>query len=1061
MTPEEAKARKEKMSKAADSLGSIAGGLSGVITSTINNYTTNSSMADASGIEESIKDNSGQNLNYDNFDSLMSAYDSYTPSSTNYTGYGLRDKSVGSEIMSTIGNTVNAAVSGMAATKSPYGLLLGIPALASGIAGSVVGVSKREDKAYDLNVMAEKANDAYRRNFSNNAGNIKNDMFNKAALNIKAIGGTISPYAKSRLIMKSFKMKPRKMKYGGFGNYYAYGGDMSGGWSNGVTFINEGGTHESNPYTGVPMGVDINGTPNLVEEGEVVFNDYVFSNRLRPTKKQLNDVKLPEKYEGKTFAEIARLIQKESENNPLDPISKNTLVDGLSKLTTLQEEKRMRKAVSEVKKQINNMPEDELAAMINQSFGSPELQDEQQAIDIMNQNPRAYQGIRNEMNEENLGEGFAFGGPVNYARWGRPLMRYIPSETYDRYTREMTDAPNFNKYFKSLGLNYKRDLNYNNNAKFKFANTLLRYYMGQQDGVLKDDFETYLPGQVDDLIEYAKAYWDKYGSDNWDNPYLGSADINDEDYKKEVRRYRRLGKERYFKRKDKVAKRMLKRAERRLNRDFNRNIRRMDIPDYIDDAIGNLSDEELNIVNNQIVADSIAGDNISGNINTQSSKTVNNANNDSESVAQNDMKKRIDILESLSSNGLMPERYVASNNTLAQPKKRMAALEELNSEGLIPERYVYENNSLAKPDIPAGQNTENKSYSTSLPYDNSKGFKYFNKDTGEYDPEYLEWLDNLKFEGERGEDLYDELSELYEDTLGKELTKEEAIKLGKDKKFGKFHTLFEKAYEDRLYPELTDDVDIDDSYPEIKNDVLDIYSAPIKVAKIKSKDDDSYPRINALQYMPAIGSMIQALNYQKPDYSNADLIARGRRGIRDVRGRSIGHYLAYNPYDVNYEADKIRQTGLGTQRAMANTADNRGQALASMALLNNNINGQYGDLRRRAADYNLQQRRTVEDFNRQTDLQNAQFGMQADSTNSSLDTQRASLYSQEAQLRDSIESAVSQSNSQNMSNAITNLGNLGKQKYENDKLEYLLSKGYVPNTKKCGGKIRRKKGLLR
>ena len=32
------------------------------------------------------------------------------------------------------------------------------------------------------------------------------------------------------------------------------------------------------------MGIDNQGIPNLVEEGEVVFNDYVFSNRLKVPK---------------------------------------------------------------------------------------------------------------------------------------------------------------------------------------------------------------------------------------------------------------------------------------------------------------------------------------------------------------------------------------------------------------------------------------------------------------------------------------------------------------------------------------------------------------------------------------------------------------------------------------------------------------------------------------------------------------------------------------------------------------------------------------------------------
>ena len=82
-------------------------------------------------------------------------------------------------------------------------------------------------------------------------------------------------------------------------NKFSYGGStnkLGGDFTNNVTFIDEGGTHEQNPFEGVPFGVDRNNTPNLVEEGEVIWNDYVFSNRLTPTKKMLENIGFPEKY---------------------------------------------------------------------------------------------------------------------------------------------------------------------------------------------------------------------------------------------------------------------------------------------------------------------------------------------------------------------------------------------------------------------------------------------------------------------------------------------------------------------------------------------------------------------------------------------------------------------------------------------------------------------------------------------------------------------------------------------------------------------------------------------
>ena len=141
-------------------------------------------------------------------------------------------------------------------------------------------------------------------------------------------------------------------------NYAADGGPLftNGGiWSNGLTFINNGGTHNENPLEGVPMGIAPDGIPNLVEEGEVIYNDYVFSNRLKAGKTLLDKYNLPTKYEGKSFAEITKAISKESEERPNDPISKKGLEDSMAKLQTAQEEVREMK---QNKKQNIEMPQD-------------------------------------------------------------------------------------------------------------------------------------------------------------------------------------------------------------------------------------------------------------------------------------------------------------------------------------------------------------------------------------------------------------------------------------------------------------------------------------------------------------------------------------------------------------------------------------------------------------------------------------------------------------------------------------------------------------------------------
>ena len=70
-------------------------------------------------------------------------------------------------------------------------------------------------------------------------------------------------------------------------NAYEYGGSMQSpdaspinGAAELVTMFENGGTHEQNSLGGIPQGMGANGKPNLVEEGETKFEDYIFSNNI-------------------------------------------------------------------------------------------------------------------------------------------------------------------------------------------------------------------------------------------------------------------------------------------------------------------------------------------------------------------------------------------------------------------------------------------------------------------------------------------------------------------------------------------------------------------------------------------------------------------------------------------------------------------------------------------------------------------------------------------------------------------------------------------------------------
>ena len=125
--------------------------------------------------------------------------------------------------------------------------------------------------------------------------------------------------------------------------HHAFGGELNtngGDFSTGLMFIDEGGTHESNPYEGVPMGIAPDGKPNLVEEGEAIYNDYVFSNRLTVPKDVRNKYKLRGTND-LTFADAVKQLTKGATERPNDPISQETLNDIMTDLMTTQEELRI------------------------------------------------------------------------------------------------------------------------------------------------------------------------------------------------------------------------------------------------------------------------------------------------------------------------------------------------------------------------------------------------------------------------------------------------------------------------------------------------------------------------------------------------------------------------------------------------------------------------------------------------------------------------------------------------------------------------------------------------
>lgn len=162
-------------------------------------------------------------------------------------------------------------------------------------------------------------------------------------------------------------------------NLFSTGGFLStqgGDFFTGITEINAGGTHEQNPNGGVQVGVDPEGTPNLVEEGEVIWDGYVFSNRIKVPKKVQEKYKLGTN-DNLTFADAVKYAARESKERPNDPISANGLVDSMQSLQQEQETIREAMQAKELAKKMKQLPDEEKAQVLQgmmQEEPSPKMQ---------------------------------------------------------------------------------------------------------------------------------------------------------------------------------------------------------------------------------------------------------------------------------------------------------------------------------------------------------------------------------------------------------------------------------------------------------------------------------------------------------------------------------------------------------------------------------------------------------------------------------------------------------------------------------------------------------------
>ena len=261
---------------------------------------------------------------------------------------------------------------------------------------------KAKNLTNKLRAQAEAANTRLYNNFNQAADITNENQFLQSMYNVEAFGGplfkeggimikkenrgkftesanranmSVQEYARHILANKE-DYSPTLIKRANFarnfGGRKAFGGDLNtygGTYNGGLEYINNGHTHSENPYGGVPMGTDRNGTPNLVEEGETIWNDYVFSNRLKVPETLTDKYKLSKDI---TFAEASKKLGKEIKETPNDPISKRTFNSFMQDLQQSQEEVKAKKELAKAKRQFNKLSPQEQLGILN---GTPVQED--------------------------------------------------------------------------------------------------------------------------------------------------------------------------------------------------------------------------------------------------------------------------------------------------------------------------------------------------------------------------------------------------------------------------------------------------------------------------------------------------------------------------------------------------------------------------------------------------------------------------------------------------------------------------------------------------------------
>lgn len=345
-------------------------------------------------------------------------------------------------------------------------------------------------------------------------------LFTKEA---KEHGMGVQEFA-SHVLANKDKYSPEVVKRANFARNstkFALGGDMQtngSDFSNGLMHIDAGGSHESSPYDGVQLGTDAQGKPNLVEEGETIFDDYVFSKRIKAdaqTKKRFHVGKNADI----SYADLSKKLEKESAERPNDAISQAGLEKQMHDLADEQERQKSEMQTKEAQEVFASLPPDQQRAIMQQVAMEEQQAQQQQMEQPTEEVPQQVeqQSVNEQMMQQPVEQPIAeepqmnaCGGKINKYDKGGDMKKKIYN-ALGLYTDSDFDKWAYDK-------KVDRITDWENILKNKqFMNALSGVNPILYDAISKGyDFGTYVPKANNKLtFDFTHGGWGKEDYDAW------------------------------------------------------------------------------------------------------------------------------------------------------------------------------------------------------------------------------------------------------------------------------------------------------------------------------------------------------------------------------------------------------------------------------------------------------------------------------------------------------------------------------------------------------------------